>query len=83
MIGRISLIAVAFAMSLPTLAFASHCPKDAKAIDHGLQASKVESTSAAEIRTLRDKGMELHKAGKHRESEKILAEAMRKLLMAQ
>ena len=83
MISKISLILVVSAIALPGMAFAGHCPKDAKAIDHGLQSSKVEMSAAKDIKALRDEGMKLHKAGKHRESEKMLAEAMRKLLMAQ
>lgn len=83
MIGKIKLTLVVFALALSGVAFAGHCPKDAKAIDHGLQSSKVDMTTAKDIKALRDEGMKLHNAGKHRESEKALAEAMRKLLMAQ
>lgn len=82
MIDKISLISVVFVLALPGAAFAGHCPKDATAIDHGLQSSKVGMSAANDIKALREKGMKLHKAGKHRESEKVLAEAMRKLLMA-
>ena len=77
--GIISLLSVVFALTLSSFAFAGHCPKDAKAITHALESSKVEMSTAKEVKALRDKGMELHKSGKHRESEKALAEAMRTL----
>lgn len=83
MINKIRLILIMFVLALPSTVLASHCPKDAKAIDHGLQSSKIDMSAAKDIKALRDKGMELHNAGKHREAEKALAEAMRKLLTAQ
>jgi len=83
MINKIRIISIIYALALPGTVFAGHCPKDAKAIDHGLQSSKIDMSAAKDIKALRDKGMELHNEGKHRESEKALAEAMRKLLMAQ
>ncbi len=82
MIGRMSSILVVVALGLSGAAFAGHCPKDAQAIDHGLQSSKLDMATSDKIKELRDKGMELHKAGNHRESEKTLAEGMRMLLMA-
>jgi hypothetical protein len=37
----------------------------------------------AEIQSLRDQGMQEHEAGDHRASEATLAEAMRRLLLAE
>ena len=79
MIQRTVLAAVA-ALLIATPAFAFHCPKDAKAIDHGLAVLKVDDAMKSKVKTLRDKGMEQHKAGKHADSVKTLAEAMRVLL---
>jgi len=64
-----------------TPALASHCPKDAAAIDAALPKSKLSDADKAEVNALKEKGMALHNAGNHRESEAALAEAMRKLLM--
>lgn len=52
-------------------ALASHCPKDVKLIDASLAKQ-----SNAEAQTLRDQGDALHKAGKHKESEAALHQAM-------
>ena len=68
--------------SMPDGAKRQACGDIVQAIDHGLQSSKLDMSTSDEIKALRDKGMELHKAGHHRESEKTLAEAMRMLLMA-
>lgn len=80
MMKRILLAGTA-ALFIATPALASHCPKDAKAIDHALAAMNVSADLKSEVMTLRDTGLAQHKAGKHRESEKSLAEGMRKLLM--
>ncbi|GAB4362420.1 MAG: hypothetical protein Kow006_33700 [Gammaproteobacteria bacterium] len=69
-------------MTLSGVALAGHCPKDAKAIDHALQSSKLSAADKQAVKAMRDEGMKLHQAGDHRNSERILAEAMRKLLMA-
>ena len=62
----------------PALAF--HCPTDAAAIEAGLaKAANLSDEQKAEITALKDKGMALH-PGNHDEAQKILAEAMRKLL---
>jgi hypothetical protein len=63
-------------------AFASHCPKDAAAIDAALAKVEISDETRAEIVALRDQGMQLHEAGDHAESEEVLAEAMRMLLLA-
>ncbi|ROR34961.1 hypothetical protein [Inmirania thermothiophila] len=76
------ILTAALLMGASGVALASHCPLDAKAIDQALAKGTVPAGLAAEVKALRDKGMELHNAGQHRESERTLAEAMRKLLAA-
>lgn len=61
---------LAFGFASPALA--SHCPKDIKLIDAALAQQ-----SNAEVQSLRDKGEMLHKAGKHKESEEALHQAMK------
>jgi hypothetical protein len=78
---RTTLLAAAFAFAA-TSSLASHCPQDAAAIDHALTVSTLDDTAKAEIQTLRDEGMALHEAGNHAESEAMLADAMRRLLLA-
>ena len=68
---------------LASPALAAHCPQDAEAIDHALPNSSLSDEAKAEVEALKKKGMEQHEAGNHRESEALLAEAMRKLLMAE
>jgi hypothetical protein len=75
-------LAASAMLLIATPALAGHCPKDAAAIDHALTALKVSDDVKSDVKALRDKGMALHKAGKHRESEHALAEGMRKLLMS-
>ena len=78
--ARSLFLAAVAATFLASPALAAHCPKDAAAIDAYLAKMSVDETLKAEVVALRDKGMELHNAGNHRESEAALAEAMRKLL---
>jgi hypothetical protein len=66
-----------------TPALAAHCPQDAAAIEHALPLSTLSDAEKAEIEALKDQGMELHEAGNHDESEAMLADAMRRLLLAQ
>jgi hypothetical protein len=63
-------------------ALAGHCPKDAKAIDAGLQNTPLGDMQKSEVMALRDEGMKQHDAGQHGEAEKTLAKAMRMLLEA-
>ena len=79
MLKRILTVA-ALGLALSGTALAGHCPKDAKAINDALARSTLDDAAKAEIQAMSDKGMELHKAGDHRGSEKVLAEAMRTLL---
>ena len=65
-----------------TSAYASHCPKDAAAIDHALGALEVSDDVKTQVTALRDKGMAEHEAGNHADAENSLSEAMRLLLMS-
>ena len=58
-----------------SLAFASRCPMDMKAIDAALPKAKLDDKQMAEVKKLRAEGEQLHKAGKHSESEATLAKA--------
>ena len=60
-------------------AFASHCPKDMKAIDDAMKTAKLSDAQMKEVKAQRAKGEELHKAGKHGESEAELHKAMKTL----
>lgn len=66
-----------------TPSMAGHCPQDAAAIDHALPLSSLSDEEKAEIEALKQSGMELHEAGNHAESEAVMADAMRRLLLAQ
>lgn len=81
---RKTLTAFAALALFATPALAAHCPQDAAAIDHALQArADMPEAEKAEIQALRDQGMQQHEAGDHRASEATLADAMRRLLMAE
>lgn len=57
-------------------AFAFHCPKDMKEIDAALAAKpKLSEAKLKEVKDLRAKGEELHKAGKHQEAVDSLGKA--------
>jgi hypothetical protein len=56
-------------------ALAGRCPTDMKAIDAALPKAKLDDKQAAEVKKLRAEGEQLHKAGKHSESEAALAKA--------
>ncbi len=59
-------------------AFAFHCPADMKAIDAKLAAGvQLSDADMAKVKQLRADGETAHKAGKHDESVKLLAEAMK------
>jgi hypothetical protein len=62
------------------VALANHCPVDMKAIDDKLATQpKLAEADMAKVKKLRADGEAAHKAGKHDESMKLLAEA-RKIL---
>jgi hypothetical protein len=57
-------------------ALAFHCPKDMKAIDDALAKNpKLTEAQMKEVKDLRAKGEEAHKAGKHQEAVDNLAKA--------
>jgi len=59
-------------------AFAFHCPADMAAIDAKLATGvKLADADMAKVKQLRADGETAHKAGKHDESVKLLAEAMK------
>jgi hypothetical protein len=59
-------------------AFAFHCPADMKAIDAKIAAGvQLSDADMAKVKQLRADGETAHKAGKHDESVKLLAEAMK------
>lgn len=67
-------------LSMSSLALASNCPNEMKAIDAKLNAaSGISAENMAKVKSLRADGERLHKEGKHDESMKALQEA-KKLL---
>jgi hypothetical protein len=73
------LITLALASSA-SLAFAHGCPKDMAAIDARLATNpKLSDADKAKVQKLRADGEAAHKAGKHDESMKHLAEAKKTL----
>ena len=61
-------------------AYATHCPKDMKMIDDALAKNpKLSEAQMKEVKAQRAKGEEMHKAGKHKESEEELHKAMKTL----
>ena len=72
------LATLALAAALLTVpAYAFHCPADMAKIDAALQAGiNLSAAQLAEVQRLRAEGDRLHKAGKHGESVKVLAEVM-------
>lgn len=79
---RMILIAGLLGVAFTGVAQAGHCPKDAKAIKHALESSSMSADAKKDILAQTDKGMALHNEGNHRESESVLADAMRKVLMS-
>jgi len=65
-------VALAFASSL---AIASGCPKEMKAIDAALPAAKLDAAKMSEVKKLRADGEQLHKDGKHADSMATLGKA--------
>jgi hypothetical protein len=59
-------------------ALAFHCPSDMKAIDAALaKKPKLTEAQLKEVKDLRAKGEEAHKAGKHQEAVDSLGKAMK------
>lgn len=75
---RMVLLALAAVMS--TSAWARHCPKDMKMIDEAISKNpQLAAEQMEQVKKWRAEGEELHKAGKHPESEEVLAKAMKAL----
>ena len=73
----LSTIAIALVL-VSGSAWAGHCPKDMKKIDAAMSMNpSLDARQATTVKELRATGEELHKAGKHRSSEAVLAEAMK------
>jgi len=72
-----NLLSVALALALASgVALASNCPNEAKAINAALASNTTLSAEQkAEVEKLRDEGMKLHDAGKHKESMEDMAKA--------
>jgi len=72
-----TVVAVVAGGFISSPAQASHCPKDVKLIKASMKGmDKGKMTMGKDAAK---KGLALHKAGKHGESEKVLHEAMEKL----
>lgn len=69
------LLAMVLAASVATPAFAFHCPADMAQIDAALPTAQLSDADRAKVMELRQKGEELHAAGKHQESVDTLAQA--------
>jgi hypothetical protein len=75
--GIATLLMLTPALAWP--AFARQCPQDMAAIDKALQTAQLSAIDRQKVIDLRRQGEELHKAGNHPDSEKMLGEA-KKLL---
>lgn len=72
---RLALLCFTALLSLPALAM--HCPQDMAKIDQLLQSDPpTDPEVLAEVQRLRQEGEELHKAGNHEESVRVLQQAM-------
>jgi hypothetical protein len=58
-----------------SVAFASSCPKEMKAIDAALPKAQLTSAQKSEVTKLRADGEAFHKAGKHADSMAALTKA--------
>ena len=72
---RTILLALALGLGSASLAYASSCPMQVKAIDEALAKNTLSADKKAQAQKLRDEGKALHDAGKHAESMAKLAEA--------
>lgn len=77
---KIRNIVVAVSLALAsTVALASSCPKEMKAIDAALPKAKLSEKQMADVKKLRADGEKLHKAGKHSDSMAALGKAKKML----
>ncbi|HYD66280.1 hypothetical protein [Azospirillum sp.] len=73
---RTTFLAALLAVAFTGTAFANSCPRHMKAIDEALAKNpQLTSAQLAEVKKLRTDGENLHKAGKHAESEAALMKA--------
>jgi hypothetical protein len=68
-----------FAPAFVGPAFAHQCPQDMAAIDKAMQTAQLSASDKQKVMDLRKQGEELHKAGNHSESEKVLDQAKKML----
>ncbi|WP_043308828.1 hypothetical protein [Pseudomonas sp. ML96] len=72
---RATLLLAALLLSTPL--YAMHCPQDMAKIDQLLKTDPpADPEVLAEVQRLRAEGEQLHKAGNHSESVKVLDEAL-------
>lgn len=71
---RSMVVALSLALA-SSLAYASSCPKEMKAIDAALPKAKLSDAQMAEVKKLRADGEKFHKEGKHSESMEALGKA--------
>ncbi len=74
MLRTISLT-LAFSLAAAAPAFARHRPADMAAIDKALPTAQISASDKQKIMELRKQGEDLHKAGNHPESERLLDQA--------
>jgi hypothetical protein len=74
MVGRLFLV-LAIAIGLTTPALADKCTTDIKKIDAALASPKLHASQVKPIKTLRNTGARLHKAGRHADAIKTLGGA--------
>ena len=68
-------IATVMTLAVAGPALARHCPQDMAAIDKALPSAQLSASDKQKVMDLRKQGEELHKAGNHPESEKVLDQA--------
>jgi hypothetical protein len=68
-------LAGAAVLAMTVSAFANQCPADMASIDEALKTASLSDADKAKVMELRKQGEELHKAGTHDESVKVLGEA--------
>jgi hypothetical protein len=76
---RIVSLTLAFSLAAVAPAFARRCPQDMAAIDKAMQTAQLSASEKQQVMNLRKQGEELHKAGNHPESERLLDQAKRML----
>lgn len=75
---RLMMFVAAAVVSTPL--FAMHCPADMAKIDERLENNPPSDPAVLEsVRNLRSQGEELHEAGNHAESVKVLDRALKML----